>query len=281
MSPRALAWLSIGCLLGAGGCGESARTTSTSPTAGTPANRKADARPAPRRALAAKEPPRRSPGARSPQRRQAISLNTKGLGLFAKKQYAQALPSFRQAVKADPGYPAAHWNLARTLGALRKLNKICVHDAYLKDILDHLEKAFQLEPAFKRKLRTDSSIEPVRATLRYQRWMGHDPVNATSVAPLLQAIHWYNPGRGMYGPTAKLQFRPGGTFELQILNVQAATPRWQRFSGTYRVQGRTVTLQLRRLVNQRQRFQGTLTPQGILQIPHLDRFDDDPSDCSA
>lgn len=214
------------------------------------------------------------------QRKQASALNTKGFRLYKKKQYAKAMKYFEQATKADPAYALAHWNLACTLGVLRKNKRnICRFRATQQRLLRHLGKAIKLAPTYKKKMQRDRDLDTIRGTLAYQKWLGHKPTQRSAVRHLAQSIRWFGPSVGMYGPTLKLQLDQRKKARLDVLNQKSL--KWQRIQGRYSLRGRTIRLWLKQKVQGKQKITGKLGRDGKLRLPGLAVFTDNPSECSS
>ncbi|HAA56614.1 MAG TPA: hypothetical protein DCE42_17755 [Myxococcales bacterium] len=219
-------------------------------------------------------------GANASQKRSAaMTLNVAGFQQFRLKQYAKAAALFRKALKQDDTYAMAHWNLVRSLSILRAKRLICPNKAYLKTILTHLQKAFTLSPNFKRSMTYGTELSPVRATLRYQSWLGHTPTKTTSLPLLLQKINWYSPSVGAFGPTEKLNFKSKG--EVELMTLDRGKLKWKTITGTYTLKGRSITLKLSSAFKDKKVFVGTFDKKGTLHLKGLANFSDDPSDCSA
>lgn len=214
----------------------------------------------------------------------AAELNTQGYRLYLKGQFPEALGLFRRAVAADPTYTLGRYNLACTLGVLRKQGPeaVCRYDAYKSAILDHLEEAVRLDPATRTKAETDPDLDPVRDTVRYLRLFGYSPTNPEDVKTFLDSVSWYGTASGAFGPAAALDFRPDGTVALTLLDTTGDEVKRAAYSGTYFVSGNRVTFILDRPVGGVSRFEGAMLPGGSLDIPGLPGpFSDDPHECEA
>jgi tetratricopeptide (TPR) repeat protein len=70
-----------------------------------------------------------------------------GLGLFAKKRFAQAQAAFERAVAADPQSAAAQFYLGYTIYKIAEPKR---HDSPgKKEAAEHFAKAYELDPSFK------------------------------------------------------------------------------------------------------------------------------------
>ncbi len=210
---------------------------------------------------------------------QAIALNTKGFRLYKRRKYAEAARYFRKAVQLDARYALAHWNLACTLGVLRKLRQICPNRAYLSEIVKHLKRAVELDKRYKSKMLTDKDLDPVRPTLGYQELLGYSAARVRDLGHLLMAVNWYGPTEGAFGHTKRLDFKKNSRVVLHYLDKN--TFKWHRISGRYRLRGRRVIVILQRPLGEHRRFIGRLSKKGSLRVRRLATFTDQPSDCDA
>ena len=76
----------------------------------------------------------------------ARALNTEGFRLYQAGKYPEALEKFEAAAQADPKLALAHYNVAATLGVLRKQGQICPYSAHRQTILERLNTAIRLDP---------------------------------------------------------------------------------------------------------------------------------------
>lgn len=214
----------------------------------------------------------------------AGDLNTQGYRLYRQGKYPEALEYFRRAVAADPDYALGRYNLACTLGVLRKQGPeaVCRYDAFKSVILDHLEAAVRLDPDTRAKAETDPDLDPVRDTVRYLRLFGYSPGNRDDTTMILTAVTWYGTASGAFGPAATLDFRQDGTVALTLLDTTGDEVKHASYSGTYFISGSRVTFILDRPAAGVNRFEGTILPGGSLDIPGLPGpFSDDPHECEA
>ncbi|AKQ65956.1 Tetratricopeptide repeat domain protein [Myxococcus hansupus] len=208
----------------------------------------------------------------------ARQLNTQGFRLYQAGRYPEALERFQEASKASPDYALAHYNLAATLGVLRKQGKVCEYSAHRDVIVEHLTRAVALDARRLTRAREDADFEPIRDTLGWQKLLGRDPAREQDVPLLLRAVSWFGPGVGVYGTLQRLRFEPGGRATLRVKEVDAeGTPRERQVRGRYTVSGRQVDLRL----EGRPPTKGTLTETGALTFPGWETFTDAPSECEA
>jgi hypothetical protein len=214
----------------------------------------------------------------------ARDLNTEGYRLYLKGNFPGAIDYFRRAVAADPDYALSRYNLACTLGVLRKQGPeaVCRYDAYKSAILDQLEEAVRLDPGTRKKAETDPDLDPVRDTVRYLRLFGYSPGNRDDIGTIFVAVSWFGPANGAFGPAANLDFRDDGTLTLTLLDATGDEVKHAEYSGTYFVSGNRITFILDRPVGGVKRFEGMMLPGGTLDFPGLPGpFSDDPHECEA
>ncbi len=214
----------------------------------------------------------------------ARDLNTEGYRLYLKGKFPEALEYFRRAVAADPDYALGRYNLACTLGVLRKQGPgaVCRYDAYKSAILDQLEEALRLDPKTREKMGTDTDLDSVRDTVRYLRLLGYSPAGQDDIGAILTAVSWFGPASGAFGPAATVDFRQDGTLTLTLLDTTGGDVKHTEFAGTYIVSASRITIILDRPVGGVSRFEGAMLPGGSLDMPGLPSpFSDDPHECEA
>jgi tetratricopeptide (TPR) repeat protein len=208
----------------------------------------------------------------------ARDLNAEGFRLYKAGQLPEALGKFQAAAQADPKYALAHYNVAATLGVLRKQGQVCEFEAYRETIIERLKLAVKLDPKRLARAKEDADLDPIRDTLGWQRLLGRSPERVADVPELLRRVSWFGPGVGVYGTTRTLRFQEGGRVVLKRKTVdEEGTPKDEELSGTYSVKGRTLELRLPGM----KPLKGTLTPRGALQVDELGTFTDSPSECEA
>ncbi len=205
-------------------------------------------------------------------------LNTDGFRLYQAGKYAEALEKFRAAAQADPKHALAHYNVAATLGVLRKQGQVCQHDAYRETIVEYLTTSVKLDARRLARAKVDADLDPIRDTLGWQRLLGRSPGRAADVPILLRQVTWYGPGVGVYGTVQRLRFQPGGkVLQWRRIIQDEGPPKEEEISGTYTVKGRNVEVRLPGHKPQR----GSLSPEGVLTVGELGSFTDSPSECEA
>lgn len=208
----------------------------------------------------------------------AKALNTEGFRLYQAGRYPEALEKFQAAVQADARHALSRYNVAATLGVLRKQGKVCEFSAHRDVIVEHLTQSVKLDPRRLARAKVDADLDPIRDTLGWQRLLGRSPARVADVPRLLQDVAWYGPGVGVYGSTQGLRFRAGNTAVLWTkVFGDDGQPRQEEVTGGYTVRGRQVELRLKG----RAPLTGTLTAAGALTFPGLGTFTDSPSECDA
>ncbi len=221
----------------------------------------------------------------SPARKQATTLNTRGFRLYQKKQYPEALALFRQASEADPTHALAHYNLAATLGVLRKQRRTCEFDAYKQAIVTELTRAVELDAGRKARMQRDRDFDDVRDTLGYQKLLGLDPKKPADLPALLERVSWYSGGEGAYGSMKALDLQPGGklTLTLRQLTEDEKQPlKESKLPGTWKLEAGKLTLTFAQPLEGATTVSGTLGETGVLEMEApLGKLYDRPSECEA
>ncbi|WP_205520373.1 tetratricopeptide repeat protein [Pyxidicoccus caerfyrddinensis] len=208
----------------------------------------------------------------------ARTLNTEGYRLYQAGRYPEALEKFQEAAREAPDYALARYNVAATLGLLRKQGKVCEYSAHRDVIVEHLTQAVKLDARRLARAKVDRDFDAIRDTLGWQRLLGRTPEREADVPRLLTAVSWFGPGVGVYGTTQGLRFQANGRAVLWTKQVgDDGKPRPGEVPGTYVVRGRQVELRLKG----RAPLVGTLTDKGALTFPELSTFTDSPSECDA
>jgi hypothetical protein len=218
------------------------------------------------------------PAPSAPSAPSARELNTAGFRLYQDGKYPEALEKFRAAAQADPQHALAQYNVAATLGVLRKQGQVCNYDAYRGTILQYLTAAVKLDPKRLKRAKEDADLDPIRDTVGWQRLLGRSPTRAADVPELLRQVSWYGPGVGVYGTLVTLRFEPGGKVVLNKKTPQdEGPPKAEAITGTYSVKGTQVQV----LLPGEKPDTGRLDAQGTLTFKKLGAFTDSPSECEA
>jgi tetratricopeptide (TPR) repeat protein len=215
----------------------------------------------------------------------AKQLNTEGFRLYQAGKMEEAAQKFEAAVEADPKHALAHYNLAATLGVLRKKGVFCEPDTSLKNILEHLTTAVRLDPKRLARAKEDPDLDPIRRTVKWHILQGVSPSHTEDVQKLLLGVQkWYGPGVGAYGTIRTFTFLEDGKRVVM----------WQRhpgkeegkdieeIEGTWRVTGRTVELNFPKPPS----IVLTLDKEGVLSqqggsIGKENPITDSPSECGS
>jgi tetratricopeptide (TPR) repeat protein len=206
----------------------------------------------------------------------ARALNTEGFRLYQAGKYPEALEKFEASAQADPKFALAHYNVAATLGVLRKQGQICPYSAHRQTILERLNTAVRLDPRRLARARQDADLDPIRDTLGWQKLLGRSPERQGDVPELLRRVTWFSPGEGVYGSTRKLTFPDGKRVVLWRRLIEDPT-RTQEQTGTYTLKGRTIILTF----PGKKPLPGRMTARGVLEFEELGAFQDSPSECEA
>jgi len=206
----------------------------------------------------------------------ARALNTEGFRLYQAGKYPEALEKFEASAQADPKFALAHYNVAATLGVLRKQGQICPYSAHRQTILERLNTAVRLDPRRLARAKQDADLDPIRDTLGWQKLLGRSPDRQGDVPELLRRVTWFSPGEGVYGSTRKLTFPDGKRVVLWRRSIEDPT-RTQEQTGTYTIKGRTITLTF----PGKKPLPGRMTARGVLEFEELGAFQDSPSECEA
>lgn len=208
----------------------------------------------------------------------AKDLNTEGFRLYQVGKYPEALEKFRAAVAKNPKHALAHYNVAATLGVLRKQGLVCHHEAYTSTILEHLATAIRLDPRRLKRAKEDTDLDPIRETVGWHRLLGRSPLRTADVPELLKKVKWFGPGVGVYGTLQTLRFEQGGKLVLTQKVPQDEGPmKEETVTGTYSVKSRKVEVKL----PGQKPDTGAINAEGVLELKALGSFYDFPSECDA
>lgn len=208
----------------------------------------------------------------------AKALNTEGFQLYQAGKYPEALEKFQAAAQADPKHALAQYNVAATLGVLRKQGQICQHDAYRDTILEHLTASVKLDPKRLQRAKEDADLDPIRDTVGWQRLLGRSPTRAADVPEILRKVSWFGPGVGVYGTLVTLKFEDGNKVTVtKKVPQEEGEPKTETLTGTYSVKGRNVEVKL----TGQKPDTGSLDTKGLLKLKTLGTFYDSPSECDA
>ncbi|MFZ5438519.1 MAG: tetratricopeptide repeat protein [Myxococcota bacterium] len=198
----------------------------------------------------------------------AAPLNTEGFKLYQAGKYGEAIEKFRAAIAADETHALAHYNLAATLALMRTRGKVCEFDAYQSAVLEHLERAVQLDERRRRRMQVDRDLDSIRDTLRYQQLLGRRADRPQDAKALLVALSWYTPAVGAYGNPETLRFGADGRFTLSrlVMGEQDDAPKRVTLKGRWKLEGVEVTLAFDKPLDGATQARGKLTPEGRLEF---------------
>jgi len=210
--------------------------------------------------------------------RTAKDLNTEGFRLYQAGKYPEALEKFQAATQKDPKHALAQYNVAATLGVLRKQGKVCEYEAYPSTILEYLTASVRLDPKRLKRAKEDPDLDPIRETVGWQRLLGRSPTRAADVPVILRDVKWYGPGVGVYGTLVKLRFEAKDKVVLWKRTPQdEGPPKEEEITGTYAVKGVKVVVKF----PGQQLDTGSINTEGVLTFKALGSFYDFPSECEA
>jgi tetratricopeptide (TPR) repeat protein len=216
----------------------------------------------------------------------ASSLNSRGYHAYKAGEFSKALDLFKQAVKADPTYGQAHYNLACTLGVLRQKEGACgEHEVYLEDIIHSLHKTLKYLPLKRDKMLADPDLTPVYDTFAWQKIRGLSVTTTDEVKQILVAVSWFGPAPGAFGPIGGFDFLADGTFSYWYLDLTSDEVVRKQVTGEYEVSGSRVKFTFDIMQEKSGSFEGTLTENGLLILEGEGApegpYSADRSDCSA
>lgn len=211
----------------------------------------------------------------------ARALNTEGFRLYQEGKYPEALEKFKAATQKDPKHALAQYNVAATLGVLRKQGLVCEYEAYPSTILQYLSASVKLAPNRLKRAKEDADLDPIRETLGWQQLLGRSPTRAADVPEILKQVRWYAHSQGVYGTVGMLTFQDGRKVVLwKKLPQDDGSMKEEEITGTYRVKGRTVEVSFPGQKPERGSIKGDGF-SGILSFEALGNFYDFPSECDA
>lgn len=208
------------------------------------------------------------------------ALNTEGFRLYQAGKYPEALEKFTAAAEADPKLALAHYNIAATLGVLRKQGRKCEYDAFLETMLERLQKAVELDPRRLTRAQKDADLTPLHTTVGWQRLLGRQPENDADLPEILRHVTWASDPGGMMSTRHTLSFPSPGRAVLETSAFNEKTDRFVRSkkTGTYTLEGRTLRLSF----PQQKPLEGRVAPGGGLEFGEpLGTLVDTPSECDA
>ncbi len=100
----------------------------------------------------------------------ANAINNAGYLLYERQAYASAASVFLYATLVNPDYLFAHFNRACSLALMYREDDPAAHQI-LKDILYHLHRSVEIDPARLEKARTDTDLAAIHETEAFFRFV--------------------------------------------------------------------------------------------------------------
>jgi hypothetical protein len=164
------------------------------------------------------------PDAASAQGSTAGELNTLGYRCYKAGDMAAAARLFGLAIQLDEAHALAHYNLACALALLRRSGPPCEHDATLRRILHHLERAVAIDPKRRERMREDADLDDIRSNLRYRVLDGVRANDPEGIRAALAGVTLYGMPQGAFGSLWRASFAgPGDGSETSIVTVTVRT----------------------------------------------------------
>ncbi|MDP1826177.1 MAG: hypothetical protein Q8L48_23120 [Archangium sp.] len=208
----------------------------------------------------------------SPARAAARVKNDVGMEALGRRELEAATEAFAAAVKADPSWALPPYNQACAM-ALQYATDRCGIDR--DEALRLLETSIGLDGKRKKRLLEDRDLTSLRRALRFHVLAGRAFDNPKDVSAMLREVAWFGePTPGVFGPSGGITFK-ANTFTAWTLEFVDDVPTRPKVSGTWRVDGADVVLQL-----EGRELRGTLRERG-LSFPGLGDFRDEADECGA
>ena len=228
------------------------------------------------------------PDEASARRSSSSELNTLGYRCYKAGMLPEARHLFVLALRLDQNHALAHYNLACTLMLLRRAGLVCEHDATLRVVMHHLERAVAINPKRKKRMAEDADLDGLRDNLRYRMLAGVHMGDQRSVRTALKGVTVYGPGVGAFGTLRTLTFegdgdgRPSSSVILATRTVDddgLSEPELRK--GTWDAQPGRLIIKLPRGIKGGGVL--TVTPQGdiITSKGKVPRWYAGPSECDA
>ncbi len=211
-------------------------------------------------------------------------LNQQGRDLYRAGKYSQAAAQFRKALAMNPRYGWAYYNLACTLGAIRKKGNICEHGAFLNSIVDYLQFAAKYEPAVRKKFYKDPDLNSIRHTTGYQILLGYSLNNPAHLKLILERVPvWYGPAPGAGKSVSEIRLMKNGKVSYWFLS---ATPDHDSvkvtMKGTWRLRGTVIIITFDKALRGTRTYKGRLNKLGELRFEGIyGNFLDIPAECGS
>lgn len=224
------------------------------------------------------EPPAPTAATPPPPAPAVEPADTRGQDLLQQGDLPGALAAFDEALRQDRSDAQAHYGLASTLALLRRAGRICPYDAYEQRILDHLERAVQLDPDLRQRMAEDPNLAELRDTVRYRLLHGGSMASSQGLRDLLTGVELFGPAQGVWGAVSRIQLEEGGSVAVfrRVLQADGTIGDWAEDDGRWSVRDGTVRLELDDDVQELK-----LSSDGQLRAGDTTLWFDHPHDCSA
>lgn len=208
----------------------------------------------------------------SPARAAARVKNDAGMEALGRRELEAATESFAAAAQADPSWALPPYNQACAM-ALQYAADRCSIDRGAA--LRLLETSIGLDGKRKKRLLEDKDLTSLRRSLQFHVLAGRAFDNPKDVSAVLREVAWFgDPTPGVFGPSGGITFK-ANTFTAWTLEFVDDVPTRPKVSGTWRVEGADIVLQLKG-----REVHGTLSERG-LSLPGLGDFGDEADECGA
>ncbi len=158
-------------------------------------------------------------------RAKAEALNSEGFALYKKGKIEAAYDKFKAALRADETYAQAAFNRLCMVSCLYETHT-CELNLYISELGREVERFVGKHPNWRQKVATDSDLTTVRETFGFQRAIGRNPKVDSDLVLILEAVAWYGPAPGAYGPMSKVNFS-GGYVTVHSLDILSEPIGWK------------------------------------------------------
>ena len=216
----------------------------------------------------------------------ADELNRKGMSLYERREYDEALKYFELAFTTDSRHHLAHYNYACT-AALLLARDYCWYMQLVSPLFEHLAEAVRLNPPLRQHMATDPDLDVVRRKYRFQVVAGPDPQVPDDLRKILTGLTWYGPQPGALPASPVVSFELDGTVVIQETVVSdQGSPRDVTTHGTYRIEAGTAGLKIRvqtKTSAGRTTMIEAILRDGVIVLPggEIPSLTDSASECGA
>ncbi len=219
---------------------------------------------------------------RSGQVTEAKDLNAKGYRLYKEKKFDEAYNIYKKAVESDPSYGMAHYNFACTMAILWDSTP-CNGDFAPTDVLKELALAVQYDRSRSARMAVDPDLKNFRKYFQYHVMTGRSPKDAKDVKFILENVRWNGPRPGTI-LLSRIGFTAPDKVLIERANITASDVSYDRFEGTYRVDGETIAIKLNSPYLGHSNFVGKLKADGLWGVldfgGEIENFTDREDWCS-